>query len=275
MNSLVFLRSPDVPGFCPAIGAVATTVALSSPSPVAVVRSKSPVTSPDGMSLVSSLVLTMETSPTNLVWRVMRINPLTVSFLHPTRDGIPPAVASSRASTSLYFLLSKLMIGALPPHAGFSTGLLFSMMYASLRNRSKSLHFLTGANRVRGTTMAVEPGKHSMAAPMAVSSWMTFWDVSSLGSTVFLFLIIGSGMKPPFLSMISLSLSRRIHKLLVLKNRCLVMSWKAASSSSAHMADSRRMSWLSDLRTAKCPPFLSFSVRSQHSMQNGASDLAK
>ncbi len=29
-----------------------------------------------------------------------------------------------------------------------------------------------GAKRVRGTSMAAASGKHSMAAPMAVSSWM-------------------------------------------------------------------------------------------------------
>ena len=43
-------------------------------------------------------------------------------------------------------------------------------LYASERSRSRSEHFLTGAKRVRGTTTAPAPAKHSIAAPIAVSS---------------------------------------------------------------------------------------------------------
>ena len=110
---------------------------------------------------------------------------------------------------------------------------------------------------------------------MAVSNCNTFVDVSSFGSTVFLFMIIGNGMYPPFASMISFNLSKRIHKLLVLKKRCFPMLLNSSASSSRHMADSRNTKCWSLLRTAKCPPFLSFSVRSQHSIKNEASFSAK
>lgn len=49
-------------------------------------------------------------------------------------------------------------------------------------------------------------------------------------------------------------------RLLVLKNLCFVTSWKEASSSFEHWADSLRISWLSAFRRARCPPFLSLTV---------------
>mmetsp|Transcript_3262 Transcript_3262/g.8318 ORF Transcript_3262/g.8318 Transcript_3262/m.8318 type:complete len:231 (+) Transcript_3262:394-1086(+) len=204
------------------------------------------------ISCTSSLLLVMETVPTKLVDLPMRIFPFTVRRLQATRDGTPSGVASSRAPTILYFFESREMTGATPPQAGLRTGRKSSvMMYASLRRRRRSLHFFTGAKRVRGTMTALAPSKHSMAAPMAVSSCTTFWDESSFGSTVLLFMIMGRGMKPPNLSTISWSLSRRIQRLFVLKNLCLVMSWKAGSSSSAHMADSRRIKCLSEFLMAR------------------------
>mmetsp|Transcript_26779 Transcript_26779/g.53802 ORF Transcript_26779/g.53802 Transcript_26779/m.53802 type:complete len:312 (-) Transcript_26779:363-1298(-) len=114
-----------------------------------------------------------------------------------------------------------------------------------------------------------------MAAPIAVSSWKTFVESPSLGSTVLLFLIIGSGTTPSCLSMTSWSLSRRIQRLLVLKYLCLETSWNAFSSSSAHCADSRRRSCPSCFLTARWPPFLSAGVRSQTSIMKGLSESAK
>mmetsp|Transcript_22411 Transcript_22411/g.34186 ORF Transcript_22411/g.34186 Transcript_22411/m.34186 type:complete len:254 (-) Transcript_22411:839-1600(-) len=253
MNSFVFLRKPEVPGFCPAIGEVEILSAFKAPSPRESVRSKdTPFTSPVGISLASSLLFTTETSPTIVVFLLMRTRPFTVKREQFTREGMPAVVASSSAPTSLYFLLSREITGAFPPHAGLSSGMKSELIeYASLLNNNKSLHFFTGAKRVRGTTIAEAPWKHSIAAPIAVSSCTTFCDEPSLGSTVLLFKIMGKGMNPPNLSMISFNLSSLIHKLFVLKKRCFVISWKAGSSSSAHMADSRRISCLSDLRTAR------------------------
>mmetsp|Transcript_51362 Transcript_51362/g.122244 ORF Transcript_51362/g.122244 Transcript_51362/m.122244 type:complete len:323 (+) Transcript_51362:647-1615(+) len=123
--------------------------------------------------------------------------------------------------------------------------------------------------------MAPAPSNDSIAAPIAVSSWNTLWESASEGSTVFEFLIIGSGTTPSFFSMTAWSLSRRIQRLLVLKYLCFSVSWKSFSSSSAHWADSRRRRWLSCLRTARCPPFLSDDVRSHTSMTKDLSDSTK
>mmetsp|Transcript_20197 Transcript_20197/g.42084 ORF Transcript_20197/g.42084 Transcript_20197/m.42084 type:complete len:220 (-) Transcript_20197:943-1602(-) len=219
MNTLVFLRRPLVPGFCPSMGAVFTLVGRRGPRPGAAVMSTLVFSNVlPGRSLGSSDELLKVTAPLKTQERDIHTSPVTASLVQPTREGMPPLVAASSWLTSLYFFLSRLTMGALPPQRGLRTGLKSSVMtYASERSRRRSSHFLTGAKRVRGTTMAVAPLNTSMAAPMAVSSWMTFWLASSLGSTVFLFLIIGRGMKPPNLSMVSLSLSSLIHRLLVLK----------------------------------------------------------
>ena len=50
----------------------------------------------------------------------------------------------------------------------------------------------TGRNRSRPTPIAVAPSKTSIAAPMALSIWITSGDPESAGSTVFSFLINGS-----------------------------------------------------------------------------------
>ena len=78
--------------------------------------------------------------------------------------------------------------------------------------------------RLRDTQTAEAPGKHSMAAPMAVSSCHTGVLVSCWGSTVLPLRMVGRGTKPPRESMSFLSMSRRTHRLFVLKNWCLVMS---------------------------------------------------
>mmetsp|Transcript_25555 Transcript_25555/g.82698 ORF Transcript_25555/g.82698 Transcript_25555/m.82698 type:complete len:254 (-) Transcript_25555:454-1215(-) len=114
-----------------------------------------------------------------------------------------------------------------------------------------------------------------MAAPMAVSSWYTLVLASSLGSTVFLFLIIGRGTIPLESFNNFFNDGKWIHKLFVLKYLWVVMSWNLSSSSSGHWAASRRMSCLSLFRTAKWPPFLSLAVRSQTSIMKGAFDAAK
>ncbi len=63
--------------------------------------------------------------------------------------------------------------------------------------------------------------KHSMAEPMAVSSWNTGSLFESLGLTVFLFLIRGRSRAPPAEAMAAESCSRFTHKLLELKNLLL------------------------------------------------------
>jgi hypothetical protein len=73
---------------------------------------------------------------------------------------------------------------------------------------------------VRGTTTAPALSKHSMAEPMAVSSWNTGAEAPSRGLTVFLFLMSGSGSAPPAVSSVALSWGRLTHRLLVLKKRC-------------------------------------------------------
>ena len=59
-----------------------------------------------------------------------------------------------------------------------------------------SLVVLTGAKRERGMRMACAPGKHSMADPMAVSSWRTWVEALSRGSTVLPLEMTGSGSTP-------------------------------------------------------------------------------
>mmetsp|Transcript_110629 Transcript_110629/g.202761 ORF Transcript_110629/g.202761 Transcript_110629/m.202761 type:complete len:295 (-) Transcript_110629:236-1120(-) len=123
--------------------------------------------------------------------------------------------------------------------------------------------------------MAVAPSKQEMAAPMAVSSWITFVDFLSRGSTVLSFFITGRGMAPPALSNKAFNLTRSTHKLLVLKYPYFEVSWNAFSSSSGHCADSRRVRPPDFFTVAKWPPFLSASVRTATSIMKGAPVLAK
>ena len=76
---------------------------------------------------------------------------------------------------------------------------------------------LTGAKRVRGTKMAPEAAKHSMAAPMALSSWSTGGEDALRGSTVLVFLIRGSWSAPPFSASAARRSETRNQRLLVLK----------------------------------------------------------
>mmetsp|Transcript_77956 Transcript_77956/g.241633 ORF Transcript_77956/g.241633 Transcript_77956/m.241633 type:complete len:236 (+) Transcript_77956:551-1258(+) len=124
-------------------------------------------------------------------------------------------------------------------------------------------------------TSAVAPSKHSIAAPIAVSSCSTFVDALSRGSTVLAFFMTGSGRDPPCFVNCSLSASRLTHRLFVLKNLYLVVSWKAFSSSSGHCADSRSSRPPPSFFLARCPPFLSASVRSATSIMKGAPVLTK
>mmetsp|Transcript_13455 Transcript_13455/g.29422 ORF Transcript_13455/g.29422 Transcript_13455/m.29422 type:complete len:317 (-) Transcript_13455:934-1884(-) len=114
-----------------------------------------------------------------------------------------------------------------------------------------------------------------MAAPMAVSSWSTLVEFLSRGSTVLLFFMTGRGRDPSFFLKLAFKATKSTHKLLVLKNLYLETSWKAFSSSSGHCADSRRRRPPVALDLAKCPPFLSASVRVQTSIMKGAPELAK
>lgn len=94
-------------------------------------------------------------------------------------------------------------------------------LYASDRRMKRSPQVFTGANLSRGTTTAPASSKHSMADPMAVSSWKTGVDDESLGLTVFLFLMSGRGRVPFDCASVSLRRSRFTQRLLVLKNLCL------------------------------------------------------
>merc|ERR1719330_257124 len=168
------------------------------------------------------------------------------------------------------------MVGGTPWRSGASTILKSSVIwYASDRSANKSLVVFTGANRSRGMTTAVAPSKQEIAAPIAVSSCRTGKDFLSRGSTVLEFFMTGSGMAPSCFSKMALSASRSTHRLFVLKNLYLDVSWKAFSSSSGHWADSRSSKRPVFASFAKCPPFLSASVRVATSIMKGAFVEAK
>mmetsp|Transcript_76879 Transcript_76879/g.178312 ORF Transcript_76879/g.178312 Transcript_76879/m.178312 type:complete len:213 (+) Transcript_76879:258-896(+) len=206
---------------------------------------------------------------------VKTILPSTTSFLHFSNEGGPLGMSFSMASVNLY-MPSSLMFGGTPSRLSWSTMRKSSVsLYASERSARRSLVVFTGAKRERGITSAMAPGKHSIAAPMAVSSWRTLVEVLSRGSTVLLFFMTGRGREPLFLANCVLSASRSTQRLLVLKNVYLEISWKAFSSSSGHCADSRNSRPPVFLLLARWPPFLSASVRSATSIMNGARDLAK
>ena len=76
---------------------------------------------------------------------------------------------------------------------------------------------LTGAKRVRGTRTARAPSKTPMAAPIAVSIWITSGEEESDGSTVLRLTIIGSPSTPSRSSSTSLRRRRSTHRLLALK----------------------------------------------------------
>ena len=75
---------------------------------------------------------------------------------------------------------------------------------------------LTGANRVRGTSNSCAPFTAPIAAPIALSSWITAGELESRGSTVLRLTISGSSSTPPVASSVSFSARRSTHRLFVL-----------------------------------------------------------
>merc|ERR550532_3190324 len=103
----------------------------------------------------------------------------------------------SNPSTNLY-LPSSLIFGGTPARWGASSTQKSCVnTYASDRRAKRSLVVFTGAKRERGTSIAEAPSKHSIAAPIAVSSWNTLVEFLLRGSTVLLFFITGNGRDPP------------------------------------------------------------------------------
>ena len=114
----------------------------------------------------------------------------------------------------------------------------------------------------------------SIAAPIAVSIWITFGLELSPGSTFFSLRISG---RPRMLSRRSISSrmrSRSNQRLLVEQNLCRSRSASASLSFSAVCAVSRSTMRPSALRRAKWPPLRSEGVRRTASIANGAPDSA-
>mmetsp|Transcript_115880 Transcript_115880/g.328415 ORF Transcript_115880/g.328415 Transcript_115880/m.328415 type:complete len:257 (+) Transcript_115880:421-1191(+) len=217
----------------------------------------------------------MVTLPLRMTLESKVMSPSMTSFLQLTSDGTPWGTIFSMASTNLQ-RPSSLMFGGTFWHAGASSIRKSGVStYASERRARRSLVVFTGAKRERGTRMAEAPSKHWMAAPMAVSSWRTLVDSLSRGSTVLAFFITGRGRVPPCISNSCLSACRFTHRLFVLKYLYLPTFWNSFSSASGHCADSRSRRPPVFLSHARCPPFLSASVRVATSIMNGALDSAK
>ncbi len=70
---------------------------------------------------------------------------------------------------------------------------------------------------MRGTRIASEPSKTSIAVPIADSIWMTSGEEGSAGSTFLWLTMIGRPSTPSRAVMRSRSTSRLIHTLLALK----------------------------------------------------------
>uniref|UniRef100_A0A182KHV3 Uncharacterized protein n=1 Tax=Anopheles christyi TaxID=43041 RepID=A0A182KHV3_9DIPT len=90
---------------------------------------------------------------------------------------------------------------------------------------SRSDVFFTGKNRDRGTLIPIPPSKHFMAAPTAVSSWITRMPLSS----VLLFTMISMFIVFAF-STRSID-SSRAQMLLVLKNLNVFTDLKSSTCS--------------------------------------------
>jgi len=123
----------------------------------------------------------------------------------------------------------------------------FFKLYRLLITKSKSEVFLTGKKRLRGTfkpvkrqrslmllhyiiilsfnKIPIEPSKHFIAAPTAVSSWMTFTPLSKVFG-----LTITSISSVPF-SIIRLIEGSLTHKLFVLKNLNVLIDLKSSTFS--------------------------------------------
>jgi len=76
---------------------------------------------------------------------------------------------------------------------------------------------LTGRNRSRPTAMARAPSNTSIAAPMALSSWITLGEAGSVGSTVFTLRMSGSPSSPRRATRASRSCARSNHRLFAWK----------------------------------------------------------
>ena len=76
---------------------------------------------------------------------------------------------------------------------------------------------LTGRNRSRPTPIAVAPSNTSIAAPIALSIWITSGEEESAGSTVFSFLISGRPSTAFRSASVRASTARSNHRLLVWK----------------------------------------------------------
>ena len=155
VKTAVFFLRPEVPGFCPSIGAVFSVETLSAPKPGAAVRSMVVFSyRPGGKVLGSSDSFLIVTLPTNTFFDDSRTSPFTVNDEHDLREGAePPIKFASSCWTNLYFLESSETLGAAETPSA-RTGTELTQAYASDLNSNRSLHFLTGAKRVRGTTMA-------------------------------------------------------------------------------------------------------------------------
>mmetsp|Transcript_36069 Transcript_36069/g.81858 ORF Transcript_36069/g.81858 Transcript_36069/m.81858 type:complete len:415 (+) Transcript_36069:720-1964(+) len=224
---------------------------------------------PAATVLNSSAVLTNLHVPSTTTPAAKATLPSTVIFLHLMSDGGPLGTMAAILSTNLK-LSSSFTVGGTPARSAFKTmraSLVIS--YASDASARRSAVVFTGAKRERGMRIACAPSKHSIAEPIAVSSCSTLVDALSRGSTVLPLLMTGRGIKPPNFSNVALSASRFTQRLFVLKNLCLVTSWKASASSSGHWASSRSSS-PPFLPRARWPPFLSASVRAATSIANGA-----
>ncbi len=79
---------------------------------------------------------------------------------------------------------------------------------------------------MRGTRIASEPSKTSMAVPIADSIWITSGEVGSAGSTFLWLTMIGSPSTPSRAVIRSRRTSRLIHTLLALNVLWRLMSRK-------------------------------------------------
>src|SRR6185503_5007056 len=99
---------------------------------------------------------------------------------------------------------------------------------------------------------------------------MTLGEAEFDGSTVFSFLINGSPSTDFRSRRVRSSTSRSNHRLLVWKKGCRNSSVKKCISDFGVWAVSRKISWRSDLRIARCPPLRSAAVRRHTSAAYGA-----
>lgn len=131
-------------------------------------------------------------------------------------------------------------------------------LYKFDMTNSRSDVFFTGKKRDRGTLMPMAPSKHFMAAPTAVSSWIT----RTLLSSVLLFTII-SMFRVFWVSTRSMAF-KLAQMLLVLKNLNVFTDLKSSTWSSGTCAISSSRSLFS--YWINVPPFTSARVLSVTSM---------